>query len=383
MSHEDRIRNAVRGAFAGAVIGNVLGRPFRGMTPEEISDLTGGRGASDVILTADGAKRLGLLVPEDDLLRPDASMMHVFGTAESLIRSSGFDVSNQAKTLTAVYGIEAGGSLSFRTVAAMSEIMIWQTSGGVSGRDPASPAEPTGDILHLDCDAVLRSMPLTMFQAVRGTGSAEAIEELEQLCAITHGEPMVLLAAAGLAPLMTWPFAHHYSLVNSRLVLEEAMRNVDLSMRRILTDDEATKGQYAILYSSFGSAIAGVYDHHKLRSVTGARLSLQETVPFVVLCALRNARDYEYAIMEAANAGGDTSASATLVGAIVGANVGLDDIPAGYREVIPEVSRAVDLADRLVDAVNKLTADADKTAGDGDGRETTLHIFPPNAAAGG
>lgn len=72
-----------------------------------------------------------------------------------------------------------------------------------------------------------------------------------------------------------------------------------------------------------------------------------ESCAFAIAVALRHPNDFRMAVLEAVNAGGDTDTNASMVGAIVGARVGLFGIPEEWRTFSPSFQEALDLAEQL------------------------------------
>lgn len=303
MASIDDIRNRFRGAFVGAVVGNAFGERWTGMNPEEISEVTGGRGVNG--LTTQAGQNGSIDVWQG---RVGAATASLFAAAESLILTSGTEP-------------------VVRTATKKQEI--------------------PGSVADVGCDSLPCCVPLMMLQAIRRLDKITALSELKRYCSAAHGEPIVYLGAAALAPLLTWPFTHYRPLTNARSTLEEAMNTVDVSMKLITVGDAAAHDHLGPLFDRFVLAMSGVHDHLKLRQSTGNRMSLLEAVPFIALVSLRNSRDFEYAMLETVNAGGDTSNTAALVGAIIGANVGIGGIPKKFVKEVPESVRAIELADAL------------------------------------
>ncbi len=62
-------------------------------------------------------------------------------------------------------------------------------------------------------------------------------------------------------------------------------------------------------------------------------------------------------MLAAINAGGDTDTNGAVVGALIGANVGLDGIPPEWQSFNPEFQEAILLGGQLVDLSGDLPAD--------------------------
>ncbi len=70
----------------------------------------------------------------------------------------------------------------------------------------------------------------------------------------------------------------------------------------------------------------------------GSRVSAQDTVPFALWCAARHLRDYQAALWQTVQGGGDTDTTCAMVGGIVAARVGRAGIPQAWlaaREPLP------------------------------------------------
>jgi ADP-ribosylglycohydrolase len=72
-----------------------------------------------------------------------------------------------------------------------------------------------------------------------------------------------------------------------------------------------------------------------------------ESIPFSIAIFLRNLTDFRAGILEAVNCGGDTDSNASMVGAMIGANVGLKGIPKEWLEAVPDCQEALQLADGM------------------------------------
>lgn len=76
-------------------------------------------------------------------------------------------------------------------------------------------------------------------------------------------------------------------------------------------------------------------DASRLRQEIGTGSDALESVPFSLAVFLRHPDDFRSGVLEAVNAGGDTDTTGSMVGALIGANVGPEGIPAEWREHLP------------------------------------------------
>jgi len=72
-----------------------------------------------------------------------------------------------------------------------------------------------------------------------------------------------------------------------------------------------------------------------------------ESVPFSIATFMRHPTDFKAALKEAVEAGGDTDTNAAIVGSLVGANVGINNIPDDWRIYTRGVGLAEDLGVQL------------------------------------
>jgi ADP-ribosylglycohydrolase len=91
----------------------------------------------------------------------------------------------------------------------------------------------------------------------------------------------------------------------------------------------------------------------QISELLGTGVTAQEAVPMALYCFLRHAGSYPDVIHHAVFIGGDTDTIACMAGAMSGAYLGAEAIPAAWRDAVREEkwsARAIEaLADRLWD----------------------------------
>lgn len=306
------VHDMIRGAFAGAIIGNSIGSICSGMTHRQIHMVTGGRGITGLraeIYDTDGHDYFGR---ETRIGSPDANSLSLFREAESMISDSEDRVRDEELS---------------------------------------------------ECGVILRSFPAILMRALKRDGQARLLEDLKHGSLSADTGPLAYLAAASLAPLLSWSISHRLPFVNVPSVLEEVMRAIDFGMKSAAGSDPTATEHYDALYTTYRRAIGGFHAHAILRARTGSRTTLQEAVPFIALVSMRNMDDFRVAMIEVTNAGGDSSAIGTAVGAIVGANSGIGVIPEEFTRMMPEdTARAIEIADRFIDK-HRTVPQGDEDAG--------------------
>jgi ADP-ribosylglycohydrolase len=92
-----------------------------------------------------------------------------------------------------------------------------------------------------------------------------------------------------------------------------------------------------------------VEDRDRLLAEVGNECPTFQSVPFAIAAFLRCRSDFRTGILEAINDGGDADSVASMVGAALGAHLGLSAIPADW--IRPEDEDAARLARKLVASV--------------------------------
>ncbi|MBM4421617.1 MAG: ADP-ribosylglycohydrolase family protein, partial [Chloroflexi bacterium] len=77
----------------------------------------------------------------------------------------------------------------------------------------------------------------------------------------------------------------------------------------------------------------------------GQHCRLDHSFPAAIQCALRHERDFRGAVLETARAGGDSAGRASMIGAWLGAALGVEAIPPAWRSKLlahDEIERHVE-----------------------------------------
>ncbi|MEA3248747.1 MAG: ADP-ribosylglycohydrolase family protein [Patescibacteria group bacterium] len=346
MISREEVRDRFRAAFIGAIIANAIADKYDGMAATEIVKTTGGVG----IELIKSVKRVGWnhvpMCTEDVIGKPGAASLLILTAAESLKQNNGFDPAGQAKSLISLSSLPQAWEMSEATRRSLWEIK--------TGRNPNTPSDYRNDPESLDLDAIMRCIPLILHHGARFSDTSVLAEDLGRMCRITHAEPAVYLAAASITPMLMWSFCMPDSFTRRRaidekdIVIDSLTRN---SLREDFISDETDEDIGMAPVRCFDLPSEILEDHLKLREAYPNRETLMDAVPFCMAVSLRNARSFAYAIQEVVNAGGATGANAALVGAIVGANVGISGIPKEWRDACPDVASAREAADGLLNLI--------------------------------
>lgn len=348
-------RERVRGCLLGIAVGDALGVPWETRSPEEILAATEGRGVTGYVspeLSGIPDMRRAPLGATSD----DWQLTSVVG--QSLLRTGGrldlVDCANGHVRALAETTFGWGGT----TRVAIEDIR----DGRRHPLDPLPPPKPGHGGGN---GVVMKVAPLAICSALRGDDPGEDAVESDPLMretlalgGLTHADPFAQVAA--------YPVAR----VIRRLILGLCVEN-----------GWAT---YARADATMGAAAAQQHlgiDHRHPDGVVDALVRSQErggAKPFYAAARAEKvafraretaavalavffegqwrdelhgkdpSRRFAATISATIGLGGDTDTNASIVGAMLGAQLGVEGIPPEWR-AIPSAGEAVDLADKLCD----------------------------------
>jgi ADP-ribosyl-[dinitrogen reductase] hydrolase len=347
------------GSLAGVRLGDALGLPFEILTPDRIREITGDEGVTkfwspqqrdDAPLWA---QKLRVLKPGD--FSDDWQMTRA--GARSLLRSKQLDLEDLAREYLAEMNtcdLGWGGTTKW----GLRQIEKWFNSGGTLGRNPRDfPLVPerkregfgTGN------GVVMRIAPFGLMNTHVFDRNGKSIkgqllpfrQMIWNVGGLTHPDPRATIGA----------------YVVASLIAKLAGRNGDP-----LGENEVAKRYTYTLRELKGFALFFAFEEWKeqidafedclldvprTRTAEEARVRFGtssytfESVPFSIATFLRHPTDFKAALKEAVEAGGDTDTNAAIVGSLVGANVGANNIPDDWRIYTRGVGGAEDLGIQL------------------------------------
>ena len=341
---ENKLIDKFRGSLVGVAIGDALGMPVETMTPEEILKATGGQGVHGYLAPLQnrisGTRNLRPGDVTDDTLL-------TFAVARSLINCGGFELLDQAAEFIDEFDCSTLG-WGRTTKESAREIKRWMDTLGSEGRHPENPARPPVKPGHGCGNGVaMKITPLGLFYALRDDFPEPFLSHVMSLGLMTHGDPRASFAAAVLGDLIGWltvqsqPLGQEDLLPKARQRVERTLEILEYRYQFFRDrPEDRLSGRFAALWDSLGC-------ERSLRQRIGTDCFALESVPFAVGVFLRHPQDCRAAVLEAANAGGDTDSTASVVGALVGANLGLTGIPPDLQNGCLARDKAINLADDL------------------------------------
>ena len=328
----------VQGSLVGTAIGDAVGMPVETLSQDKIREETGGRGVT------------GFSKPTQTNI-PDTANMKVGDTtddtqltlvvAKSLICSGGWDRKDCVEEHIREYEQKMFG-WGGTTADAIKEIMEGKRSISDQWRAECAPNTGCGN------GVIMKVAPLALFEAVRQKQPSTI--RLAELCmdlgSITHPDPRASFAAYAVA-LMTGIVMHHPITLP-----EQGLALLQRTVAAVIMLEQKYAGfrPNPDKVSDRLLRIPFVLDDPKaVRQELGCSFRALDTVAFTLATFIRHPTDFRFSVLEAVNAGGDTDTNASIVGAMVGANVGLKNIPEQWFNFRKEYREIADIGEQLYD----------------------------------
>ncbi len=300
------LKSKFLGALIGTGVGDALGAGFegwRGVAIEEIEAAAAGR---SVLAYTD-----------------DTHMM--IGVAESLIHSNGFDGEDMARAFVRNYELEPfrgygpGPPRIFRLIGAGE---TWDEAahslyyGGSYGNGSAMRVAPIGVLYH---------------------GNPGALRQVaHQSSHITHAHP---LGKEG-ASLQAYAVA-----LATNLDPSESFEQNDFLAKLTAV---AQARVYQERLNSVGELLPAA-DKARVVAELGHGIEAFNSVPTAIYSFLAHPHSFAGAVLYAISLGGDTDTIGAMTGAISGAYLGVESIPADWRAKLENSHYIADLAEKLWD----------------------------------
>ncbi len=300
------MRDRYRGVLLGVAAGNALGLPVEGWT-RQLIEKHFPKGVSDV--------------PDRQRDRPwDDDLAQTAILAEALLEGDALDAGSLGEKL--VQWLLAGGNgIGGQTLAVLREIdagtpakeaacLVWERSGRTAAGN----------------GAIMRCSPV----ALRWRHSPRRlVDETRESAAVTHHDERCTWSAVGLNAVLVRALAGEATNLEAlALALDSAgaPREVGEAMR-------FTQGRPLSELSLDEPHGMG----YTLKALQAG------------LWCLSQPGDFEAALVQVVNAGGDTDTNGAVSGAVMGSRVGCAGIPSRWLAAIPETDRLVRLADQLLE----------------------------------
>ena len=344
---DDVLRDKVRGAFLGVAIGDAKGMPFETMRRAQILQATDWRGV-DMDKYYDAIQKTlretqGFVAGQttDDWQLTKA-------VARSIVLKRDYELTcsllEQCEELRwCVLGW--GGTMK----NSIKDIELFFFTNGARGRAPTVPAEIKSG-MGFGNGVATKIVPIALLAAIRQWPSSKLLETVMTEGRATHADLRASIAAYAVAWLMASIIRH--SLFRDR-------QSVIMKWQRLIRAVKAAETVYNVNYGegNISAKLEKIYiegwwrEEHALREECGTACVCWESVPFSIATFLRNPADFRTGVSDAVNAGGDTDTNASMVGALIGANVGMAEIPDSLLKPPFKADPVIELANEFVNSL--------------------------------
>ena len=158
-----------------------------------------------------------------------------------------------------------------------------------------------------------------------------------EIAALTHGHPLGYISAAALVHIIA-------RCVTTMDSLEEIVKDAIGAMERLFADNPYIGEFVEIMEKAVSLSHKDIGNQEAIRKL-GEGWVAEETLAIAVFCALRYQEDFRQAVVTAVNHDGDSDSTGAVTGNILGAYLGVEQIPGQYmeslelKEVIGELAR--------------------------------------------
>jgi len=333
--HNASLQSRFRGAFLGVAIGDGMGMPVETWKHDRIIKLNGGNGVTGFM------SPVQTRLPETAKLAPGGTTddwQLTAAIARSLVRMGGnFDLGDCLQEHIEEWKIDNGtwGKGSREAIAQLARGERSMTE------PPASIEGKTG----MGNGVIMKIAPLAL--ATLAKTSEMCASFCRSLGRLTHGDIRASIAAYAVMRLMQATLKRRISSDISApsddllcwLIWEVEGMEKDFGDPNTSPDDRVS-GRLRRIHGSLEGA-------RFVREKLGCSFTAIETAPFTIATFLRHPVDFRAGVLEAVNAGGDTDSNASIVGSLIGMNVGVEGIPPEWVDQCPVHETAIELADAL------------------------------------
>jgi ADP-ribosylglycohydrolase len=333
-------RAKFRGCLLGGAIGDALGAPVEFMRLSAIQDKFGPQGVTKFEPSYGGIGRI-----------TDDTQMTLF-TAEGLLRGY---VRGCYKGISSLVGTTANAYQRWlKTQGDDVEAQVAEPDGWLvthkelhKRRAPGNTCISSLQLMDQigrpaqndskGCGAVMRVAPVGLFRAAGGReADFDATFQLAaDIGALTHGHPTGYLTAGVFAVLI--------EVLSRGLPLHLAIEFAKVCLRKKEQHQETMEAiQLAERFARSGAASA------KAIRELGEGWIAEEALAISIYCAL-TANTLERAVLTAVNHDGDSDSTGAMTGNLMGAALGIEQIPADWQTQVELRNVAIQIADDLLD----------------------------------
>jgi ADP-ribosylglycohydrolase len=319
------------GCIVGLAVGDALGYPAEFRRRTQLIKEIGPAGIEDFIAFKDSRFTRPFFMGSPNhppgTYTDDTQM--TMAVAEALLAAGDFELDELAAKMSKKF-VEWSRSLkNNRAPGGTCMEGCANLAAGVTWRE-AGVAESKG------CGSVMRVAPIGLYYA-----DVNQIAEVARSSSLlTHGHSAALEGAAAAAILV--------GLARRGAAPEEMFAEVDKRCSPRCAD-------FSSVWRKLPDVISQPAEAVLVEGGLGEAWVAEEAVASAMYCFWRFPDDFERAVLTAINTDGDSDTIGTITGSLVGARLGVDSIPAGWRKDVEDSEYLHALGSRLWNARNKDT----------------------------
>jgi len=313
---DQNVLSKIQGCLLGVAIGDAMGMPVETMSAEAILDATSGKGISGFVKPMSGRKWVAELKAGDTT--DDWQLTRA--VARSLCRTRGrFDMADCAAEHVRELDKSVFG-WGKTTEQAIAAIKCGERKVGKDWLTEAAPGKGCGNGI------IMKVAPLALSHYLTGYSWEDAWFDTRLLGLITHPDLRASIAAYAVSLYIQLAMIGRgvTSSEKGLSYLPDVISIVKKIESQENIDTDLVSDRLEMIPANLGSA-------QELRTAVGCGFHSLDTAAFTIGTFVRHPTDFRAAILEAVNAGGDADSNASIVGALVGANLGLIGIPEDWQ----------------------------------------------------
>ena len=314
------MRSRIQGAVLGAAVGDALGHPTEFLSHDGIRRKFGPDGVTGFELwwERDG-RRFAPYTDDTQMAEIVLRSLVEHGRAQMDVVMDDIARGFAHWTTSPQGGHRAPGNACMRGATRLAAGVNWREAGGA--RDGG-------------CGSVMRAYPF-------GLMLSDDVEQAEHWAVehsrMTHGDPIALAACAAMAVGVAGELRGSVPAAVVADMIQAAGRH--------------DAGTARMAEQAVADADAGMDPAEVLLRLEG--WAAHEAVAAAMFVVARHPQDLRGALLEGANAHGDSDSIATLAGALLGARLGLQSLPPGWVRDVERSEELLALADAAADSVTQ------------------------------
>ncbi len=345
-------RDKFRGCLIGGAVGDALGYAVEFCSEREIFAKYGGDGISEYELNGGKA-----IISDDTQMTMFTATALLDGVTRGSMRGimSGFEqyialeYGGWYLTQTERFPVDRKENYAkYSWIMNLPELFERRAPGNtclsaLASGERGTLEKPIND--SKGCGGIMRVSPIGLYFA-NGNHERTPRSEIDLIgaksAAITHGHELGFIPAAALV--------HIIGLLagNDGISVLDALADSVVMMRKIFKASEHLDYFHRLMEKAGNLAESSVSDLDAIHEL-GEGWVAEETLAIAVYCAIKYQNDFEKAIRAAVNHNGDSDSTGAVCGNILGAKLGLSNIPQKYKDNLEFYDVLTELADDLLD----------------------------------